>query len=229
MTTTIPDNAPVTTAADWELAERVSRHMQTVFPDTEAAASWVVARDERDNTAVVVAQPGYDHTLPGGCRAMHLFRWHTSLQYAGFTSEPRTDMEVFGRPEEQSHDGRARWLHITGWDEARIIPYRTVPELVRELKRKIGTLPQHHVRLRPADNPPMDDVQRKGIRPDLAVFTYHDDGKYGGMDVDVYANQTGYPVAVGNVPAWLWAIGEAHRDHADNLSWCYPDSEKEAS
>jgi hypothetical protein len=116
MTTTAPAPAPTSKAVDWALAERVSRHMQTHFPDTMAAASWVVARDERDNTAVVVAQPGYDNTLPGGCRAIHLYRWHSSLRDAGFTCEGRTDMEVFGRPDEQSTDGRARWIHVTGWE-----------------------------------------------------------------------------------------------------------------
>ena len=224
MTITSLAPIPATTAADWELAERVSQHMQSMFPDSEAAASWVVARDERDNTAVVVAQPGYDHTLPGGCRAMHLFRWHTSLQYAGFTSEPRTDMEVFGRPEEQSHDGRARWLHITGWDPSRIVPYRTVSELVAELKRKIGVLPAHFVRLDPASNPPMDDAIRKGIRPDLAAFTYHEDGRFDGMTVAVYVGETGHPLGE-KVPSWLWDIGVAHREHGRAGGWCGEDQQ----
>jgi hypothetical protein len=215
MTTTSIAPATAGTAADWDLAERVSLHMQEHFPDTEAAASWTVARDERDNTAVVVAQPGYDHTMPGGARAIHLYRWHCSLREAGFLAEGRTDMEVFGRPDEQSPDGRARWIHVTGWAAP------TVPEPMW-ISRGFR---DHHVKLRPSDHPPMNDVMRAGIRPDLAVFTYREDGKYGGMTVVVYTDEIGHPVAVNKVPAWLWAIGEAHRDHAEERSWCYLDDE----
>ncbi|MFF8829295.1 hypothetical protein [Streptomyces sp. NPDC015131] len=135
---TTPGTAAIATAAARDLADRVDRHMNEHFPDTAAAASWVTARDERDNTAVVVAQPGYDQTLPAGARAIHLYRWHISLSDAGFISDPRTDMEVFGRPDEQAPDGRARWLHITGWDPTRIVPVRTLPELANELKRRLG-------------------------------------------------------------------------------------------
>ena len=47
-------HTPATTPADWALAERVSHHMQTHFPDTVPAASWTVAPAECDNTAVLV-------------------------------------------------------------------------------------------------------------------------------------------------------------------------------
>lgn len=224
MTITTPAPTTPTTAAHWELAERVSQHMQTHFPDTMAAASWVVARDERDNTAVVVAQPGYDNTLPGGCRAIHLYRWHTSLSDAGFTCEGRTDLEVFGRPDEQSADGRARWIHVTNWESKLAVPDRSVSEMVDELKEKLGLLPSHYVRLDPADHPPVDAVNRQQVRADLAVFTYQPDGKYGGLTVTVYEDGSGYPVGVDKVPAWLREIGEAHRGHADRDSWCYLES-----
>jgi hypothetical protein len=225
MTITSPAPAPTRTASDWELAERVSQHMQTHFPDTMAAASWTVARDERDNTAVVVAQPGYDRTLPGGCRAIHLFRWHTSLSDAGFICEPRTDMEVFGRPDEQSPDGRARWLHITGWDPAPIVPHRTIPELITELTGKIGLLPEHWVVLEQGEQRLVETVFAGLVRPDTAVFKYKPDGS---ISVSVYVGETGHRVSDVRVPDWLLKVGEAHRDHIGERSWCYPRRRREA-
>ncbi len=219
MTILLPD--PTRLAADWALAERVSQHMQTHFPETIPAASWTVARDERDNTAVVVAFPGSDRTLPGSAYAVHAYRWLCSLRDAGFTAEPRTDMEVFGRPDEQAPGGRARWLHITAWTDKPPVPQRTIPELAAELYQKIGILPRHHVRLDPAAHPPVDTVTGR-IRADTAAFIYHENGAYGGMTVTVYDHQTGtgHPVGVGHVPAWLWDIGTAHRDHAGYGTWC---------
>jgi hypothetical protein len=204
-----------------DFAERVSRHMETHFPDTIPAASWQVARDDRDNTAVVVAFPGSDRTLPSSCYAIHAYRWLCSLRDAGFIAEPRTDMEVFGRPDEEAPGGRARWLHVTGWDPKPPVPNRSISELAAELWKKLGLLPQHFVRLNPADHPPVDAVNRDSVRADLAVFTYQPDGKYGGMTVAVYEDTSGYPVGVGKVPAWLWEIGEAHRDHGMDGGWCY--------
>jgi hypothetical protein len=222
MTTTIPAPAPANTAADWELAERVSRHMQEHFPDTTAAASWTVARDERDNTAVVVAGPGDDPTMPGGSYGIHAYRWLCSLRDAGFTAEARTDMEVFGRPDEQAPGGRARWLHITAWDEKAIVPERSILELVAELYQKIGMRPQHYVELDPGVHPPVETVFGGVVRAETACFTYHPDGECGGMTVTVYQDGTGYKVSNSKVPAWLWEIGETHREHAGFVgSWCY--------
>ncbi|AWT42610.1 MULTISPECIES: hypothetical protein [Streptomyces] len=219
MTITSPAPAPARTPADWELAERVSRHMQTHFPDTTAAASWTVARDERDNTAVVVAGPGDDPTMPGGSYGIHAYRWLCSLRDAGFTAEPRTDMEVFGRPDEQAPGGRARWLHITAWDETAIRPERSIVGLVNELCQKIGLLPQHFVQLDPSAHPPVDAAFGAAVRADTARFAYHPDG---GMTVAVYQGETGYPVSTGQVPAWLREIGEAHREHASPFgTWCH--------
>lgn len=194
--------------------------MQTHFPDTTPAASWTVARDERDNTAVVVAFPGSDRTLPGSCYAIHAYQWLCSLRDAGFTAEARTDMEVFGRPDEQAPGGRARWTHVTAWEPKPVAPERTVSELAAELWRKLGLHPQHFVRLNPDAHPPVDAVNRNSVRADLAVFTYQPDGRYGGMTVDVYEDETGYPVGVDKVPGWLWEIGEAHRDHGVEGGWC---------
>lgn len=119
------------------LAEKVSDHMQNLFSDDHDAGGWIVAEDHRDGTAVVVWQPGNTEALlPGGARAILIYRWHVSLQNAGFASNPRTDMEVFGRPDEQSDDGRARWLHITGWDAERV-DHRTVDELVQAIRERV--------------------------------------------------------------------------------------------
>lgn len=222
MTTTSPAPTAASTAADWALAERVSRHMQTHFPETTAAASWTVARDERDNTAVVVVGPGDDPTMPGGSYGIHAYRWLCSLRDAGFAVEPRTDMEVFGRPDEQSPDGRARWMHITGWSEAAIVPERSVFELVTELCQKIGMRPRHYVQLDPTAHPLVDTAFGAVVQAETACFTYQPDGKYGGMTVTVYQGETGYQVGVGKVPAWLQEIGEAHREHAGHFgTWCY--------
>lgn len=222
MTITDPTTAPATTAADWELAERVSRHMQTHFPDTTAAASWTVARDERDNTAVVVVGPGDDPTMPGGSYGIHAYRWLCSLRDAGFTVEPRTDMEVFGRPDEQAPDGRARWMHITAWNETAAVPERSIVDLAEELCQKIGLRPQHYVQLDPTAHPPVDTAFGAVVHAETACFTYHPDGKYGGLTVTVYQDETGYQVGVDKVPAWLREIGEAHREHARHFgTWCY--------
>lgn len=128
-------DAPV--AAD--IPGRVNAHMQSSFPDDVDAAGWICARDYRDNTAVVVWRPaeGAPAMLPGGARATVIARWHMSLQNAGFISNPRTDMEVFGRPEEQSDDGRARWLHITGWDPELVVSEKSVFEWAEELIQKV--------------------------------------------------------------------------------------------
>lgn len=219
MTLTDQTTAP-RTSINYELAERVSRHMQTHFPDTTPAASWQVARDDRDGTAVVVAFPGSNRTLPGGCYAIHAYHWLCSLRDAGFTVEARTDMEVFGRPDEQAPGGRARWIHVTAWEPKPPVRERSVPEMVAELKQKLGLLPQHYVRLNPADHPPVDAINRQDIHADLARFTYQPDDKHGGLTVTVYQDETGYPIGVDKVPTWLRELGEAHRAHGDG--WCSP-------
>ena len=121
-----------------DLPDQVDAHMQTHFPDDVEAGGWICARDYRDNTAVVVwRSSGNAELLPGGARAVVIAQWHMSLQNAGFISEPRTDMEVFGRPDEQSDDGRARWLHITGWDADLAAEPLSIYELAAELTEKV--------------------------------------------------------------------------------------------
>lgn len=119
------------------LAEKVSDHMQALYPDDTDAGGWICAEDHRDGTAVVVWRPGNTEALlPGGARAILIYRWHATLQNAGFVSNPRTDMEVYGRPGEESDDGRARWLHITGWD-AGMADQRTTAELAHAVRSRV--------------------------------------------------------------------------------------------
>jgi hypothetical protein len=188
--------------------------MKTRFPDDEESGGWTVARDSRDNTAVVVWRAASDLLTMPQIRGFQLGRWLDSLRDAGFAAEPRTDMEVFGRPDEQSADGRARWLHVSNWVEPKARP--------ESLGNRIGKV-CHHVILDPATTPLMDNYWRKGIRPDMVAFTYHPDDICDGLTAVVYAagEEEGDPLGV-YIPAWLRAIAEAHRDHAMEWSWCRP-------
>ncbi|WP_432041448.1 hypothetical protein [Streptomyces cadmiisoli] len=136
-----------------DLAEQLSSHMQTHHPDGADAGGWTVARDDRDGTAVLVWRPASSLLTLPQVRGMQLYRWLHSLRDAGFEAQPRTDMEVFGRPDEESEDGIARWLHITDWAPATARPGRTVSELAEELRDKVGVLPEHTVSLDPATVP----------------------------------------------------------------------------
>lgn len=91
------------------LAQAAAAHMDTNFPDTYYGG-WTVAEDERDGTAVVVWRQR-EYGGEQGLRGRMLYRWLESLRAAGFTVEPRLDLEVFGRPDEQSEI--AHWLHVT--------------------------------------------------------------------------------------------------------------------
>lgn len=98
------------------LASRVADVMTRIHPETQdCIGGWTVAEDHRDGTAVVVWRQG-DGTWPATLRGTVMWRWLWALRGDGFTVEPRLDMEVFGRPDEESPDGRARWLHVTAWD-----------------------------------------------------------------------------------------------------------------
>lgn len=79
-------------------------------------------------TTAVMERVGGDSTMYGsavvvyrthsdwpqaGIRGTTLYRWLLALRDAGLIAEARTDMEVFGRPDEQSDI--AWWLHVTGF------------------------------------------------------------------------------------------------------------------
>ncbi|MET8694719.1 hypothetical protein ABZV65_19500 [Streptomyces bauhiniae] len=196
MTITLPD--PTTTAADWALAEAVSHHMQTHFPDTTPAASWTTARDERDNTAVVVAFPGSDPTLPGGCYATHLYRWLCSLRDAGFTVEARTDMEVFGRPDEQSPSGRARWIHVTAWAQPEESP--------EDRSFKIPGPRKHFVNITPGSVP---NLYCAGSRSTATVWGFRFAWAESGLRVTVDFEHSAW-LMWDEIPDWVLAIAREH-------------------
>lgn len=97
-------------AMDETFAEKVAACMETFVAD-DLCGDWLVARDHRDCSAVVVFR-----TVPGwpqsGIRRTLLYRWVLALRDAGFKAEARDDMEVFGRPEELSPTG-PWWIHVT--------------------------------------------------------------------------------------------------------------------
>lgn len=102
------------------LTQRAATHMNAISPNP-ACGGWVVAEDHRDGTAVVVyrTDPGWPQA---GVRGTTLYRWLCALRDAGFTAEARLDLEVFGKPDEQSEI--AHWLHTTGWSDAEPFPAR---------------------------------------------------------------------------------------------------------
>lgn len=92
------------------LGEMVAQHMARF--DEQTGGDYEVAVDHRDDTAVVVWRPGMFGSM-AGVRGTMLWRWLCSLRDAGFTAQPRTDMEVFGKPDEEADI--AWWLHVTDW------------------------------------------------------------------------------------------------------------------
>ncbi|MFF9309993.1 hypothetical protein ACF1BS_03690 [Streptomyces sp. NPDC014748] len=194
-------------SAGCDLAERVNRHMQEHFPYTTAAASWTVARDQRDNTAVVIAGPGDDPNLPGGSYSIHAYHWHCSLQDAGFTVEPRTDMEVFGRPDEQSPDGRARWMHITGWAAPTGRP--------RKVERRLPA--QHFVDVTPGSVPQLHNVGSDCLDTVHGFRFSHYKGR---LSVAVVFAASCWTL-VGEPPDWVVEIARQHAD-CPAAKWCRP-------
>jgi hypothetical protein len=97
-------------AMDDSFAEKVAAVMEP-FQSDDPCGNWLVARDDRDNSAVVVFR-----TVPGwpqsGIRRTLLYRWVLALRDAGFNAYARDDMEVFGRPDELSATG-PWWIHVT--------------------------------------------------------------------------------------------------------------------
>ncbi|MFI1485679.1 hypothetical protein [Streptomyces sp. NPDC020747] len=201
-----------------DLPGQVDAHMREHFPDTVDAGGWMTARDYRDNTAVVVWRPGDADLMPGGIRAILIYRWHVSLQNAGFTCVPRTDMEVFGRPDEQAPDGRARWIHITGWDPELVRPHRSFTRLEKELRQKIGVAAEHQIHVDPASVPPLSGAMGGAPQPVHGLrFQYAEKRLY----VTVVFKDTAEPLP--DPPACVLAIAEEHRGHGtgwDGDGWC---------
>jgi hypothetical protein len=161
------------------LAERVANHMTVVFPTTVDAGAWQVARDSRDGTVVVVWRAGYEPVQPQ-VRGMLLYRWLCSLRDAGFTAQARLDLAPFGRPDEVSRDGIARWLHVTGWAWPGVAVSEPLPPLPPKPRRSTVPLPKGHGLRCPLS----------GIIPVEAQFTYRADA------VEV--------VLIYELPEWSW-------------------------
>lgn len=147
------------------LAEQVSAHMTSTFPIADLYGGWTVATDTRDGSAVVVWQPGDEPAQPG-VRGMLLYRWLCSLRDAGFTGEARTDMAVFGRPDEESPDRIARWLHITAWSAPATVEVPPLPPLPPKTPSCVVPLPAGHGLRCPLS----------GLLPTEAQFTYRPTG-----------------------------------------------------
>lgn len=186
------------------LAERTGAHMTRCFPGTLPVGGWTVARDTRDGTAVVVWRSGGEPVQPL-VRGMLLYRWLCSLRDAGFAAEAATDMDVFGRPEQESPDRVARYLRVTAWSSAAtaaaavpLPPLRPVPhadlELTPEQGREFrcplsGIIPAEvHVRYLP------------GGALDLTL-TYESGDQHWGQSVP-------------RPPGWLLDLVEQHRPAA---------------
>lgn len=207
--------APTPTAAEStakqgaDVPERVDAHMWKHFSGDDAPAGWIVACDYRDNTAVVVHRQTNDLLTMPAARGMSLYKWLCSLRDAGFTAEARTDMEVFGRPDEQSSDGLAHWLHITGWSEPQVRPGRTISELAQELRDKLGQLPEHNVVLNPGSVPELSGQPVHGFR----FSTFKD-----ALQVTVIFDETAEPLP--DPPGWVLDLARQHDGHGEQ--WCRP-------
>jgi hypothetical protein len=195
-----------------DLPGQVDAHMREHFPYDEPAGGWETARDYRDNTAVVVwRRHGTD--LPGGSRGILLYHWHLSLQSAGFICVGRTDMEVFGRPDEQSPDGRAMWIHVTGWEPNEVRPPRTVGQIAYELRRKLGVAEEHVVPVDPATSPRLPHFMDGAMDRVHGLRFSEQNGR---LKVTVVFRDAAEPLP--NPPAWVLALAEEHKGHGEG--WC---------
>jgi hypothetical protein len=118
-------------------------------------------------------------------------------------------MEVFWRPTEESPDGIARWVHITSWQPAEARPPRTISELAKGLRDKLGVLPDHTVVLNPARVPPIEG------RPVIG-FSFR---TYKG-ELVVKVDWDGESALLPNPPQWVLDLAREHEGHGEE--WCYP-------
>lgn len=195
-----------------DIPGQVDAHMKEHFPYDEAAGGWETARDYRDNTAVVVWRRN-GTTLPGGSRGILLYRWHLSLENAGFICEGRTDMEVFGRPDEQSEDGRAMWIHVTGWEPSEVRPPRTVGQIACELRRKLGVAEEHVVPVDPAATRCLPRAISGAMDRVHALWFSEYKGQ---LQVAVAFQDAAEPLP--HPPDWVLAIAADHEGHGEG--WC---------
>lgn len=181
-----------------DLADQVTAHMQTIQPDTAPTGGWTVARDTRDATAVVVWRPG-DEPVQPQVRGMVLYRWLCGLRDAGFEAQARTDMAVFGRPNEESRDRIARWLHVTSWSEPDAVVAAPLPPLPPEPPRRTVPVPRGRRLACPLSGTPVSEL----------VFTYLP----GGVEIVLHYETADYDWAQIETepPPWLRKLAEQHR------------------
>lgn len=187
------------------LPERVLAHMEEHFPEPVEAGDYLVARDYRDNTAVVVWRKGTDPHMPGGASSFLIYHWHISLTNAGFICVGRTDMEVFGRPDEQSPDGRARWIHITGWDPTLVVEPKSLSEEAKRLRDRLGIVLPHMVRVDPASVPPLVNATGQALPVHALGFKHVDGRLYATVQFEDSAERLGV-----DLPEWVLAIAKEH-------------------
>ncbi|MFF2411798.1 hypothetical protein [Streptomyces sp. NPDC058092] len=184
-----------------EFALHVDEHMVKNFASTPAG-DWECGR-LADNTAVVVWQVGTMGLTQSGVRGTMLLRWLHSLHDAGFVVRSRTDMEIFGRPDEQSKI--AWWLHITGW---------AAPE-ARTRDRFVDRWPRPMYRSRVAARPD-DPNPFGGGRPVSYHFMYWAPGDF--PHPITYAIEYATHTESMSIlpPDWLVALAEEQRPDTDD-------------
>ncbi|MFE2973353.1 hypothetical protein [Streptomyces sp. NPDC059258] len=133
-----------------ELARIVIDHMTTHCPGAEAG-DWEIGQHPTNRTIGIVWRVGAAGFTQPGVRGTTLYRWLNSLKDAGFAVEARTDMTVFGRPDE--HVATAWWLSVDGWSLAavrhqapvqRTVPPKPTPSVTLPLKTRTADL-KHYV------------------------------------------------------------------------------------
>ncbi|WP_405506369.1 hypothetical protein OG323_06165 [Streptomyces cyaneofuscatus] len=120
-------------------------HMTTHCPGTDFG-DWEIGQNPTNGTIGVVWRVGTSRNGQAGVRGMVLYRWLNSLKDAGFVVEARTDMTVFGRPDE--HAQTAWWLSVNGWDPAAVRHRAPVQRAARPRPIPSVTVP---LTTRPAD------------------------------------------------------------------------------
>lgn len=186
-----------------DLADQVARHMEAKFPEADTIG-WIVARDQRDNTTAVVTRhvPGSVVDPLPAVRATYLHVWLHSLRDVGFTAQPRTDMEPFGRPDEDAPGGYAHWLHVTDWQQPKPRP---------ETAQKTASELEHHVHLDPATSPKHKATIWGPSGPVWDVrLRYQPDG--GTLHEVAFAwEREALLIFPPDVPGWAHSLAEEHR------------------
>jgi hypothetical protein len=180
--------------------------MTSRFPGTLPVGGWTVARDTRDGTAVVVWRSGGEPVQPR-VRGMLLYRWLTSLRASGFAADASLDMDVFGRPEQESPDRVARYLRVTAWSSAAAAAASVpLPPLPPRAPRRTVPLPAGR---RGEFRCPLS-----GIVPDEVDVRYLPGGALD-LTLSYESGDRSWGQGVPRPPDWLLALVEQHRPAAE--------------